>query len=77
VAKHAVAGDIDGVKKTRIRGGSGEWNRVESRRKAELHGWVNGQKVNEAAGVELQKGPVGLQSEGGESLPSGGDHPAP
>jgi len=28
--------------------------------------WINGRKVNEAEGVDVVAGPVGLQSEGGE-----------
>ena len=68
VAKHAVAGDIDGVKKTQdAEAAPGEWNRVEIQAQGGSYTvWVNGQKVNEAVGVERQRGPIGLQSEGGE-----------
>jgi len=68
VAKHAVAGDIDGVKKTQdAEAAPGEWNRVEILAQGGSYTvWVNGQKVNEAVGVERQRGPIGLQSEGGE-----------
>lgn len=68
VANHAVAGDIDGVRKFADRERApGEWNQV----KIEAVGpryvvWLNGEKVNEAEGVEVLSGPIGLQSEGGE-----------
>jgi len=68
IANHAVAGDIDGVKKTQdAEAAPGEWNRVEILAQGGSYTvWINGQKVNEAVGVELQRGPIGLQSEGGE-----------
>lgn len=68
VAKHEVAGDIDGVKKlVDAEAAPGEWNRVEVLAQGSSYTvWVNGQKVNEATQVELASGPIGLQSEGGE-----------
>jgi hypothetical protein len=46
---------------------AGEWNHVL----IEVNGpnatvWMNGTKVNEATGIEVIAGPVGLQSEGGQ-----------
>lgn len=67
VKKHAVAGDITGVSKMLdAENPPGEWNQVEilaqgSRYKV----WMNGKLVNEAEGVEIAAGPVGVQSEGG------------
>jgi hypothetical protein len=68
VAKHELAGDIDGVKKlTDHEKPPGEWNEVRIEASGSHYAvWLNGQKVNEANGVELQSGPIGLQSEGGE-----------
>jgi hypothetical protein len=68
VAKHELAGDIDGVKKLQdAEAVPGEWNRVEILAQGGSYTvWVNGQKINEASGVEVLRGPVGLQSEGGE-----------
>lgn len=67
IPKHEIGGDLRGV--TRIRGAekrAGEWNHVF----IEVNGpnatvWMNGRKVNEATGIEVVAGPVGLQSEGG------------
>jgi len=68
IANHEVAGDINIV--SRIKGAEelpGQWNRVEILvRKDQVKVWFNGKLVNEASGVELVPGPVGLQSEGGE-----------
>jgi hypothetical protein len=68
VAKHELAGDIDGVKKlSDAEKAPGEWNQVEILAQADRYTvWVNGQQVNEATGVEVLPGPIGLQSEGGE-----------
>lgn len=68
VAKHAVAGDIDGVKKTEdAEAAAGEWNRVEIQAQGGTYTvWVNGKQVNQATGVETLPGRIGLQSEGGE-----------
>jgi hypothetical protein len=68
VDKHAVAGDIDGVKKTTdAEAAPGQWNKVGVQAEGGRYTvWVNGQKVNEVDGVEAGAGPLGLQSEGGE-----------
>ena len=68
VAHHAVAGDINGVKKLEDREAPpGEWNRVEVLAQGSAYTvWVNGHQVNSAVGVEVVAGHVGLQSEGGE-----------
>lgn len=68
VAKHPQAGDISGVKKTVDKENPpGEWNRVEILAQGPRYQvWVNGVLVNEVDGIEVVRGPVGLQSEGGE-----------
>jgi hypothetical protein len=68
VSKHELAGDICGVKKTADKEKPpGEWNRVEILAKGDRYTvWMNGEKINEATGVEICSGPIGLQSEGGE-----------
>ena len=67
VKNHAVAGDITGVKKLLdAENPPGEWNRVEILAQgAHYQVWVNSKLVNEANGVDLQPGLVGIQSEGG------------
>ncbi len=68
VAKHELAGDVDGIKKlSNAEATPGEWNRVVIEARGPNYTvWVNGQKVNEVTGVEVRSGSVGLQSEGGE-----------
>ncbi len=68
VAKHELAGDIDGIRKlVDAEAAPGQWNRVEIEANGPRYTvWINGQKVNEVTGVEVLSGPVGLQSEGGE-----------
>ncbi len=68
VKAHKVAGDIAGVKKTAdAEKPAGEWNTVEVVAQGGTYTVrVNGQQINEAAGVEVLAGPIGLQSEGGE-----------
>jgi hypothetical protein len=68
VAKHPQAGDICGVKKLEDKEAPpGEWNRVEIlAQDSQYTVWMNGQKINEAEGVEVVAGSLGLQSEGGE-----------
>jgi hypothetical protein len=68
VLNHALGGDIRGVRKVQnAEREPGEWNLVEIVAQGpEYTVWVNGQKVNNATGVEVLAGPVGLQSEGGE-----------
>jgi hypothetical protein len=68
IKAHKVAGDIAGVRKlVDAEKPAGEWNRVELLAQGGRYTvWVNEQKVNEATGVEVVAGPLGLQSEGGE-----------
>jgi len=68
IKAHKVAGDIAGVKKLAdTEKPAGEWNRVEVLAQNSCYTvWMNGQQINEASGVEVCAGPVGLQSEGGE-----------
>jgi hypothetical protein len=67
VKKHAVAGDIAGVAKLLdAENPAGEWNRVEILAQgARYQVWLNGKLVNDVEGVDLNPGPVGVQSEGG------------
>lgn len=64
---HPVAGDIAGVRKlSEQEKTAGEWNRVEILADGPRYQvWMNGQLVNDANGVEMFAGPIGLQSEGG------------
>lgn len=68
VKAHPLAGDIAGVKKTSDHEKPpGEWNRAEIlAQDGSYTVWVNGELVNEVAGIEVVPGPIGLQSEGGE-----------
>lgn len=63
-----VAGRINSVKKlVDAEKPPGEWNHVELEvRDGRYTVRMNGQLVNEAGGVEVLAGPIGLQSEGGE-----------
>jgi len=67
VKKHAVAGDVAGVQKMLdAENPPGEWNRVEILAQGPRYQvWINGKLVNDANGVEVAPGPVGVQSEGG------------
>jgi len=67
VEKHAVAGDIAGVKKMLdAENPPGEWNRVEILAQGPSYRVrINGKLVNEVSGVAVTPGPVGIQSEGG------------
>jgi hypothetical protein len=67
VKKHAVAGDISGVAKMLdAEKPPGEWNRVEILAQGPRYQiWINGKLVNDAQGVSVVAGPIGLQSEGG------------
>lgn len=64
---HEKLGDFVGVGKIKAaENRPGEWNKYE----IELVGpkltlWINGEKVNEAEGLDVLEGPIGLQSEGG------------
>lgn len=65
VKKHALAGDIAGVKKLSDQENApGEWNRIEIVARGPRYSvWVNGKLVNQVEGVEIVAGPIGLQSE--------------
>lgn len=67
VKNHAVAGNIAGVQKMLdAENAPGEWNRVEILAQGGRYQvWINGKKVNDAEGVDLAPGLVGIQSEGG------------
>jgi hypothetical protein len=67
VKNHAVAGNIAGVQKLLdAENPPGEWNRVEILAQGGRYQvWINGKVVNEAEGVDLAPGLVGIQSEGG------------
>lgn len=64
---HALAGDVAGVRKlVDAEHPVGEWNRVELLARGGTYTvWMNGQRVNEAAGVAVMPGAIGVQSEGG------------
>jgi hypothetical protein len=68
ILKHAVAGDVRGVKKVSdAERPAGEWNRVEVIARGDSYTvWVNGSEINQASGTEVRSGQIGLQSEGGE-----------
>lgn len=67
IKAHEVAGDVAGVKKTMdAEKPPGEWNRVEIVAEGSRYTvYMNGKLVNQAEGVDVTSGPVGLQSEGG------------
>ena len=67
VKAHPAAGDIAGIKKMLdAENPPGQWNRVEILAQGPRYQvWINGKLVNEADGVEVSSGPVGVQSEGG------------
>lgn len=67
VKAHPLAGDISGVAKLADREKpAGEWNRIEILATgANYKVWMNSDLVNEVTGVEVNSGPVGVQSEGG------------
>jgi hypothetical protein len=68
VKAHEIAGDIAGVKKLAdAEKTPGEWNHLEILAEGGTYTvWMNGQQINQATGVEIMSGPLGLQSEGGE-----------
>jgi hypothetical protein len=65
---HKLAGDLAGVKKSQGNEKEpGEWNRYEiTLDGGDLTLIINGKKVNEATGLEVHAGKIGVQSEGGE-----------
>jgi hypothetical protein len=68
IKAHPVAGDISGVSKLQdAEKAPGEWNKVLLKARGDVYTvYVNGKLVNEAKGVDVSRGPVGVQSEGGE-----------
>lgn len=68
VEGHRLGGDLIGV--SHITGNEkepGEWNVYDILLEGDsIKLWINGKLVNEASGVEMAEGPIGLQSEGGE-----------
>lgn len=68
VNAHPLAGDIAGVRKMEdFEKAPGQWNRVEILADGESYTvWMNDKLVNQAQGVQIASGPVGVQSEGGE-----------
>lgn len=68
VKGHELLGDFIGVAKIRAAEKKpGEWNHYEITLKDDtLTVKINGELVNEAKGLDVVAGPIGLQSEGGE-----------
>jgi hypothetical protein len=68
VKGHAELGDFIGIRKIKAaENPPGEWNRYEIKvTGSELSVIVNGDIVNEATGLDILSGPIGLQSEGAE-----------
>ena len=67
VEGHHALGDFHGVRKmTDAEAEPGEWNVYEiTLNGPDLTLYLNGEKVNEATGLDVLAGPVGFQSEGG------------
>jgi hypothetical protein len=68
VKGHADLGDFIGVRKIKAaENPPGEWNHYEIKvTGSELSLAINGETVNEATGLDIVSGPIGLQSEGAE-----------
>lgn len=68
VKEHKELGNFKGFKKTKgAEKPPGEWNRYEiSVSGGNIVLKVNGETVNQASGLDVLAGPIGLQSEGGE-----------
>jgi len=68
VKDHKLLGNFMGVGKIKAAEKKpGEWNHYDITLKGDtLHLKVNGELVNEASGLDVVSGPIGLQSEGGE-----------
>jgi hypothetical protein len=68
VKNHADLGTFKGVKKLKVaEKPAGEWNRYEIKVSGgNLELKVNGELINQASGLDVLSGPIGLQSEGGE-----------
>ena len=65
---HKELGDFEGIRKMRsLEKTAGEWNHyVVTVRGSNITVRLNGALVNEAHGLNVRSGPIGLQSEGGE-----------
>jgi hypothetical protein len=65
---HEALGDFKGVKKIKAaENAPGEWNHYEIKVSGEnIELKVNGELVNQANGLDVLSGPIGLQSEGAE-----------
>ena len=68
IKDHATLGNFRGVKKIKMaEKAPGEWNHYEIKVSAgSLELKVNGELVNQASGLDVLAGPIGLQSEGAE-----------
>ncbi|MEX1048104.1 MAG: family 16 glycoside hydrolase, partial [Akkermansiaceae bacterium] len=68
VKDHETLGDFKGVKKMKAaEKPPGEWNHYEIKVSGgDLELKVNGELVNQASGLDVLSGPIGLQSEGAE-----------
>ncbi len=68
VKDHKDLADFTGVKKIKAaEKAPGEWNRYEITLKGgDLTIVINGENVNQASGLDVLSGPIGLQSEGAE-----------
>jgi len=67
IKDHKLLGDFSGVGKIKdAEKEPGEWNTYEiTLNQGDLSIVLNGEKVNEATGLEVKAGPIGVQSEGG------------
>jgi len=68
IKDHETFGDFKGVKKIKAaENPPGEWNHYEITIKGDaLTLVINGETVNQATGLDILSGPIGLQSEGAE-----------
>lgn len=68
IKDHKTLGNFKGVKKIKVaEKAPGEWNHYEIKVSAgSLELKVNGELVNQASGLDVLSGPIGLQSEGAE-----------
>jgi len=67
IPDHELAGEVHGVKATRNVERSGdEWNQITFTALGGTYSVeMNGERINEATGIEAVSGPIGLQCEGG------------
>lgn len=68
IKDHKALGDFKGISKTKAaEKAPGEWNHYEiTLSGGNIEAKVNGEVVNQASGLDILSGPIGLQSEGGE-----------